>query len=79
MQLEHRQYIKFIKSNLKRPNGRATRKNLIITPSLLKLVKNQLPKQPWKKHIHKDVAIELAISNKLAHKAISTLVKNDDL
>lgn len=75
MKIEHRNYRKFVKDNLKHPNDRAIKNTLVMTPSLSDLVEKILPKQPWKKHIHKEVAFNLAISNKLAHKTISFLVE----
>lgn len=42
--------------------------------SLLERVALTLPKRPWSKHVHKDVARKLKISKKLASKAISELI-----
>ncbi|WP_277403142.1 potassium channel family protein [Achromobacter insuavis] len=44
-----------------------------VTPFVLGQVKQTLPPKPWPKNVHKVVAQELRISNKLAHKTISIL------
>ncbi len=44
-----------------------------VTPYVLEQVKKALPSKPWPKNIHKSVAQQLRISNKLAHKTISEL------
>ncbi|MBK5530239.1 two pore domain potassium channel family protein [Pseudomonas sp. TH08] len=46
----------------------------VLTTELLTRVKHSLPKRPWPDHVHKLVAKELKISNKLAQRAISDLL-----
>lgn len=45
-----------------------------ITPNLLENVLKAIPPRPWSKNMHKDVAAELSIGIKLAHKCINELV-----
>lgn len=46
-----------------------------LTQSLLRLVQEATPEQPWPKNVHKDVAKKIMITNKLSHKAISELIR----
>ena len=45
-----------------------------ITHELLEKVFKSLPTKPWVKNIHKDIAIQLKLTNSLAHKCINELV-----
>lgn len=44
-----------------------------VTPHVLQQVSKVLPTKPWPRHVHKNVAEKLRISNRLAHKAITVL------
>lgn len=59
---------------LKSTSSHSGRKR-VITESLLNRVEGLLPVKPWKKHIHKDIAMALQISNRMASEAISELEK----
>jgi hypothetical protein len=47
-----------------------------ITSALLIRVKQSLPMRPWPDHVHKLIAKDLKVSNKLAQRAISVLMKD---
>lgn len=64
-------HIKRIENN---PSNAYGAKSTVLTEGLLSRVANALPPKPWKKHVHKAIASELRISNKLAQRAISSLV-----
>lgn len=44
-----------------------------VTPHVLQQVSKVLPSKPWPRHVHKLVAQQLRISNRLAHRAITVL------
>lgn len=46
-----------------------------VPSNTVELVKNNLPKQPWKKGVHKDIAAKLGISNKEVSSAINILIE----
>lgn len=56
--------------------GRTKPTHSEVTPFVLEQVKRVLPPKPWPKNVHKTVAQQLRISNKLAHKTISQLEAN---
>ena len=45
------------------------------TEDILEKVANELPKQPWPKNIHREIATKLQISNRAVHKAIDELIR----
>jgi hypothetical protein len=49
----------------------------VVTPYFLGRVKELLPNKPWPKHIHKKIASELRVSNRLVHKAITEMEENN--
>lgn len=56
--------------------GEGEYNTLKLTDDLVEKVKLRLPSQPWPKHIHKAVALQLGISNGMAQRAIRKLIEN---
>lgn len=48
--------------------------NRILDEEILKQIEEKLPQQPWKTGIHKEIASELEVSNKLVSTAIQQLI-----
>ncbi|TON19305.1 hypothetical protein CGH62_25565 [Vibrio parahaemolyticus] len=42
-------------------------------------VKEKLPPQPWERHVHKAIAVELNLSNSQVRKAIKELMRRGDI
>ena len=59
-------------------NEKSTFSQRILDEELIEKIKNKLPKQPWEKGIHKLIAKELNISNKLCSIGIQQLIANGD-
>lgn len=53
--------------------GAATPK--VISEDIIVAVEAQLPEQPWPKHIHKKVGIELKLANSVVQRAIQELIR----
>lgn len=51
------------------------KRSTVLTENLLERVLESMPPKPWKKHLHKDIASNLKISNRLAVKSISELIE----
>ncbi len=50
----------------------------ILDSELLELIKTKLPDQPWRTGIHKEIASEIEVSNKLVSIAIQQLIAKGD-